>query len=304
MAYDIYSERVKQAKQEVDPYRYDEIPEGLRSQIFHTLKSLMEDISSYGIGNWEEFWSDFCKEKGLPWHRGNDFGCRSAFHNYLMKEQNGVEDILDSIDIAFQFAVKEIRQIPNQRLSAQARKAYIRTIYDLNTYFKRTPVGYKIEANKIIRIDSEYLHSEAIIPALVFLRKKKFDVANKKFLEAHEHYRNNRYQDCITCSNAAFESVMKIICDQMGWIYGRGTANDLVRTLLGNGFIPSYLQRHFQQLIFTLSSGLPPVRHNQGSAHGQGEKATEVPAYMAGYALHLAATNILFLAQADEASRG
>ena len=63
--------------------------------------------------------------------------------------------------------------------------------------------------------------------------------------------------------------------------------------------MPSYLDNSFDQLAATLKSGLPRVRAEEG-AHGQGSVPRETPVYVAGYALNLAAANILFLAQAHK----
>lgn len=293
MPYDIFSERTKQ---EADPYRYDEIPERLRNQICHVLQNVMQDTALYGIGDWEKLWNDCCQEKGLPPCYGNNYVCREQFREYLTQKENGVEDILDMIDITFQF----IENSPSQQQGGRAIEPYDKAADDLNAYFQRASVGYQLIENQIMRTDSEYHHRETVVPALILLRSSEFESANEEFLSAHEHYRNGEYRDCITNANAAFESVMKVICDQKEWEYNKGTAGELVAVLLRKEFIPNYLQGHFQQLLATLGSGLPPLRHKQGSAHGKGEKTTEVPAHMAGYALHLAATNILFLVQTSE----
>ncbi len=76
----------------------------------------------------------------------------------------------------------------------------------------------------------------------------------------------------------------------------------LVQRLLDKEFIPNYLQLHFEALASVLKSGLIPLRHKRSSSHGH-ETKLEVPAYMAGYALHLAATNILFLVQKVESDK-
>lgn len=48
-----------------------------------------------------------------------------------------------------------------------------------------------------------------------------------------------------------------------------------------------------------LESGVPTVR-NRLSGHGQGEKPTEVPNYVAAYVLHMTASAIVFLGKAEE----
>ena len=72
-----------------------------------------------------------------------------------------------------------------------------------------------------------------------------------------------------------------------------------MKVLRAQGLLPDYLDKSFDQLVATLSSGLPQVRNVKG-AHGQGPQRTETPEYVAAYALHLAASNIVFLVDAME----
>jgi len=57
------------------------------------------------------------------------------------------------------------------------------------------------------------------------------------------------------------------------------------------------LDQSFDQLAATLKSGLPRVRNEVGS-HGQGAERREPPDYVAGYALHLAASKMVLLFEA------
>jgi hypothetical protein len=50
--------------------------------------------------------------------------------------------------------------------------------------------------------------------------------------------------------------------------------------------------------IATLKSGLPEVRNNAGG-HGEAPDARPVPSYIAAYALHLSAANIVMAVQAS-----
>ena len=59
------------------------------------------------------------------------------------------------------------------------------------------------------------------------------------------------------------------------------------------------LQSQFTQLRGLLESGLLPVR-NRTSGHGQGTEPVTLPKYIAEYALHMAAANIVFLVRAYE----
>lgn len=61
-----------------------------------------------------------------------------------------------------------------------------------------------------------------------------------------------------------------------------------------NGFYPSYMNAHLTSIRTTLETGLPVVR-NKVAGHGQGNQIITIPDEYTDYALHLAATNILFL---------
>ena len=47
---------------------------------------------------------------------------------------------------------------------------------------------------KIIRVDSEFIHSEAMVPAMKMLSGPMYEGANAEFLKAHEHYRAEKLQ--------------------------------------------------------------------------------------------------------------
>jgi hypothetical protein len=51
----------------------------------------------------------------------------------------------------------------------------------------------------------------------------------------------------------------------------------------------------------TLESGVPTARNKLGG-HGQGTEVVEVPEHIVSYALHLTASAIVFLAEAEKAS--
>jgi hypothetical protein len=128
-----------------------------------------------------------------------------------------------------------------------------------------------------------------------------FEGPSEEFFEAHAHYRKREYADVIADALKSFESTMKAICDSHGWACKAGdTAKALIKTVLDNGLVPKYMETHLAGVRNTLEAGLPTVRHRLGG-HGQGKDSRKVPDYFAGYALHLAATNIVFFVEAHEA---
>ena len=137
-----------------------------------------------------------------------------------------------------------------------------------------------------------------------------YEGANAEFLSAHDHYRAKRYDDCMNDCLKAFESCIKAICDTRGWSHdNRDTIKPLIEIIFDNKLIPNFMDSHFtglrkavdvrKGLRTALESGVPTLRNNL-SGHGQGSKEVPVPEYIAAYALHLTASNILFLAKANE----
>ena len=72
------------------------------------------------------------------------------------------------------------------------------------------------------------------------------------------------------------------------------SAGPYLQILRQNQFYPIYTEEHFAALCNTLEKGLPNVRNHNG-AHGVGSDVSDASATLADYALHLAATDIVFL---------
>ena len=173
-------------------------------------------------------------------------------------------------------------------------------IVELNGRFKEHDLGYEYNAGVIQRVDSQYLHAEVVEPALNLLYESGFQGPSEEFLSAHKHHREGSTKEGIREALNAFESTLKAICDARQWSYPKGAgANKLVDTVFIHGLIAPELRSHFDVLDKTLSAGLPVVRNEMGG-HGQGAEVAEVPGYMAAYALHLAATNIVMLVEANK----
>jgi hypothetical protein len=95
---------------------------------------------------------------------------------------------------------------------------------------------------------------------------------------------------------------MKAICDKRGWAYdtNKATATDLVNICITEGLIPSFWQTHFAALRAVLQSGIPTARNRQ-AGHGSGTLARpEPPDELVSYVLHMTASTILFLAEAEK----
>jgi hypothetical protein len=141
---------------------------------------------------------------------------------------------------------------------------------------------------QVIRKDSEFLHVQAMLPALELLSDSRFAPANAELLAALHDYRRNAFGDCLTKCGSAFESVLKLICGFRGWPCKQtDTAAPLLRTVIVNASLEPFLEQPFI-LIATL-------RNRLSTAHGSGANARVASQAQAEYALNATAAAILYL---------
>jgi hypothetical protein len=247
---------------------------------------------------WELIMSILAREYGEP----ELFGGEDKLVAFL-KSQSLLRQ-LDAIEVAFRaVVVLNDRRQSWDREKQGAKITAGAAVEELNYRLREGGVGYQVENGKIIRVDSQYVHSEIVKRALSLLHDNRFPGAEDEFMRAHGHYRKGENKDAVVDAGAAFESTIKTICEKMKWTYDpKGRASDLVKTVRGHGLFPDYLDKSFDQLAAILTSGLPEVRNNAGS-HGQGAAPCEVPPHVAAYALHLCAANIVFLVECMTAKK-
>ena len=297
----IFSERQKQLRGEVpDVYQYETIPPELRVQIIYIWEAVFGKPIPQLMGGlsypkaYEVIHEDLCFRYGkFSLSEHYDSAYESVRHFFL--ETEDTEKAIDVIELSFRYIDQYVRsQIHNQRISPDD------AITILNNQFRKHRVGYQYKSGQIIRVDSEFIHSEAVKPALSMLSDPMYGGANEEFLKAHRHYLAGRYQECMNECLKAFESCIKAICTKRRWKYKEtDNINHLIDIVFDKELIPTFMQSHFTALKSTLVSGAPTAR-NRRSAHGQGPTKITVPESLATYMLHLTASNILFLAKANE----
>jgi hypothetical protein len=302
--FELFSKRQKKLRGEVpDVYEYENIPKPLRVQIVHIMRDALGRDSFRGqhaSRTYKLIHDALCREYGL-FRLGEPLEQEpSALINYFLSCSDH-ERVLDIIELSFH-AINTIARESQYQFEADDLKCKPDdAINELNARFQEHGVGFQFESDKLIRVDSQFLHSDAVKPALILLgNEKRFEGANEEFLKAHEHYRNGRYKECLVDALKSFESVMKAICDKQKWAYGQNhTAQKLISVCFSNGLVPGFLQTQFTSIKSLLESGVPTVRNKLGG-HGQGTTNIQVTESIASYALHLAASNIVFLAKLEK----
>jgi len=141
---------------------------------------------------------------------------------------------------------------------------------------------------KVIRKDSEIMHTHAIAPTLTLLSERRYSSANAEFLEALQDYRKGDLGDCLTKCGSAFESTLKIICAKKHWAYKEeDTAATLLRTVFEQGRLDSFLE---QPLLIVAT-----LRNRLSKSHGAGTAVRKPGPAKAEYAINATAAAILLL---------
>lgn len=304
--FDLYSRRKR--PEQADVYQYDDIPKPVRVQIVNlwrwAIGPVVLETGWPRQPNWS-FWDaihdGLAHEKGVPaLADGDDPFARCM--SYFISERS-IDDLLDLLELTFRYIADLAELKEYQRTDRGITMTGEDAIYELNFRLREAGVGFQFEGTSIIQLDSQYVHSEAVKPALSILSDKRFHGPQQEFLHAHEEYRKARpedhkkLEDVVAGALKSFESTLKVICDLKKWQYDpKATAAPLVQLVIDKGLIPSYLQSSLE--------GLATLRNRIGG-HGQGSQIRDVPYYLASYALHLSASNIVMLVEAFKAtSRG
>ena len=307
-----FSRRQERLRGEIlDVYQYDVIPNELRIQIVQIWQKTFQEHAlhfQYDPENPYRIVVEYLRhERGAIRLPASDTVAADEYFgelaNYFFHERDN-EKTLDVVEASFRVIEERNISKRNNRWLVDYRISdweVSDAIDDLNFRFKERGVGYGYESNQIIRIDEDLIHEEVVKPALRILNQPQFAGAQEEFLKAHEQYRKGDTKDSLSNCLKAFESVMKAICDMRGWQYDkdRSTAQALINICFDNGLIPKFWDSHYSSLRSLLESGVPTGRNKLGG-HGQGSASTTVPDYLTAYMLHMTATTIVFLAQAEK----
>lgn len=313
MVFELFSKRRQKAElsESEDIYQYNDAPRTLRVQLQQIFTDAIgpqywvpDDVFTAPHHN-EECWSHIkkilCRELGI----------HSLTPDRLEKDQilnyvgsSDLDGFLDAVELCVRMIARVILPLDTyERGNRGITQDSAAALDEINYRFREAKLGYQFENGEIFRVDSQFIHQEITKPALNLLRDERFKGAQEEFLQAHSEYRSGNYSNSITLANSAFESTLKIVCTINGWEYQKGArASDLLKTVRKNGLWPDYLDGSFDQLAATLASGLPKVRGEAG-AHGQGPELRNTPAYVASYALHLAAAKIVLICEAQRGLR-
>ncbi len=300
----LFSKRQKQMRGEVsDVFIYDVLPENLKVQIIYIIEDIFGNDKKYYENSssnltYEMIVDFLCREYGtFVLGKANNYNRKynEELFEYFLNERD-VEKSLDVVELTFKFIDKLGRDYSRfKKRDEQIDDA----IEELNKRFKENGVGFQFIENEIIRIDSEFIHQEAVKPALKLLHTLGFEGAKDEFLQAFEHYRKGNNKEAINECLKAFESTMKTICIENKWNFPpNATSNALIKLCLDKQLIPIFWEQNLTSLRSLMESTIATGR-NKLAAHGQGKEIVEVPNHLVAYILHMTASTIVFLIEAN-----
>ncbi len=209
-----------------------------------------------------------------------------------------VEEALDVIEFTFRYIVEDLLDSNQRHRSFSLTPS--EAVEELNTRFREHSVGFQFVDSQIILMSSDFLHAEVIKPVLLLLNDSDFEGAHEEFHNAHRHYRDGLYKECLTECLKSFESTIKSIATLRGWSFDpKSAAKSLVQICVENELLPPYIIdtqiTHFRLLLESVA-----IPRNKNAAHGQGPVVVEAPEYIARYGLNLTGTSILLLIDAHK----
>jgi hypothetical protein len=290
-----YSKRNRQTGG-ADAYTYDALPEALKNQVIHVCNEtafrfaavvVRRDLNVFYAGVQQAL----CHEFGVQQLTRRRCTAEEDIWEYFLREDR-VERCLDVIEIVFACMVAHVRA--DTYVNFDGMSHIRRAADELSRHFQEHAIGYEFRDRKFIRIDSSFLHKEAVAPVMALLKEGYLSGADQEFARAHDHIRHRRFAECINECLKAFESTMKAICHKRGWAYNQNdTAKKLLAICEQNGLFPSYMQSSLSGLRSVLEA-VPTVR-NKLSGHGQGVQAVKISEEVAAFVVQSTAANMLLL---------
>ena len=299
---DLFSKKQKRLNSDLpDVYIYNNIPNSLRVQIVHLWDEALGNKTEYNDESfpavyklYRQIVGTLCREYGMftlasaSYFQDESRNFRYELQAFFLAETN-TERIIDVIESSFR-AIDRMTRNYSYKGTKNFDTIADKAISELNKRFKEHSIGYKFEKGRIVRIDSELIHSEVIKPALMVLKGTHFKKARQEFLKAHDHYQKENHKKAMDESLKAFLSTIKAICNKNKWEYDpKADSKKLIEICLEKDLIPVFWHPQIQALGKMLENGFPTKRNKP------------VPNHFIGYIIHMTASTIIFLDESDRA---
>jgi hypothetical protein len=186
-----FSKRQKKRKDgaKTDVYQYEDLPGPFRVQVVHMWRTALGTLRErhplrLTVPASNRYWSaihdDLSRELGVFTLDENEHDPFSSCVGYLLKsDTNGA---LDIIEATFRLMDEDARNLsPSERAESGITQDPDDAIQELNFRFKEHGIGYEFVSGELVRIDSQYIHTEVVKPAISLLQEVGFAGAVDEF---------------------------------------------------------------------------------------------------------------------------
>jgi AbiJ N-terminal domain 4 len=108
---------------------------------------------------------------------------REEFFDWIQNEPN-IDRLLDGYELGLKLIDGYIRG--NTAFQHSVEMSPDDAIEEANARFREAGIGYQYAYGEIVRVDSQIIHKEVILPVLALLHEPAFASAEKEYLEAHK----------------------------------------------------------------------------------------------------------------------
>jgi hypothetical protein len=163
-------------------FSYDTLPQQFRAQVESIWKDTFGKIPDvYADSLWLTVHDTVARELGMrELAKRNVYGQEGwKCHVFLLASEDTVA-VLSLIEVSMR-TLLSMRRVEVEHGFVPPADA----IAELNRRFRENSLGYEFRQGRIVRADSEFLHSEVTEPALDLMHDARFSGALNEFLEAH-----------------------------------------------------------------------------------------------------------------------
>jgi hypothetical protein len=145
---------------------------------------------------------------------------------------------------------------------------------------------------RVVRVDDEVIHAQAVEPALSALSDPAYAAASDEFRKALADYYQGEFEDCLGKCGSALESVLKVICTKHSIPFdpNRDNADRLLNHVLALSTLDAGT---FKEPMLAISR----MRNRLSSSHGGGTSVRRVERHVAQFAVTVTAAAIVLLVQ-------
>lgn len=294
----------EEMQEQPDVYLYDTIPTNVRIQIWHIITGVLGEDSPMDRV-YEKIEKYFLRELGvfslndmIGGQRTRYDNPRNDLGNFMLK----VDDtylFISVVEVCFRL-IRQLNYDNTPSLWFNEHQTPTDAIEELNIRFQRANLGYEFVDGLVVRINSKEIHKEIVKPSLSLLSSEKiYKGADAEYRAAFNFYKEGKYEQVLGECNKALESCLIAICKKREWKFpSKPTTGNLIPVCKENNLFPPY-SSDYLGILSGLLKGVSVIR-GQSAAHGQGTEVRQITKEVASYALHLTATNIVFLIDCEK----